>query len=155
MSVLLSDNNLDIKTLSFDELPSYVDKEFLSGNGSGKEYATYLLVNHNGELVTLESDAMEPEDARFGKDLSWIPELLKRVYMLGAKAQLIKAWEYWNEPCDEHPFDDRGPLPIIAVMAAIQTGYTRLVHFYPHRYLCPQCRAKAEAEIKQLKEGKE
>lgn len=42
-------------------------------NGSGKEWATYILIEEDGER-RIYSDAMEREDAIFSRDLSWIVE---------------------------------------------------------------------------------
>ena len=73
---------LKVKGLSFDEL-SDEEKEIVSNNGSGKEYAGYIKVLHDGETICLHSDAMEPEDASFCRDLSWISGLLDRCYNIG------------------------------------------------------------------------
>jgi len=61
------------------------DKEKLGqpNNGSGKEYASYLKVSHMGEVLELASDAMEPEDCTFGRDLSWIVNLVDKCYEIG------------------------------------------------------------------------
>ena len=55
----------------------------LSNNGCGKEWADYILVSYNDEVLLLESDAMEPEDKSFSRDLSWITKALKEAYKLG------------------------------------------------------------------------
>lgn len=54
-----------------------------SNNGAGKEWANYLAVVRNGEIVYLESDAMEPEDTKFSRDLKWISEALQYAYSCG------------------------------------------------------------------------
>jgi len=66
----------------FNDLTSK-EKGSVSNNGSGKEYAGYIRVTHNGETILLESDAMEPEDVSFSRDLSWIPEIIKKAYEIG------------------------------------------------------------------------
>ena len=58
-------------------LPNWVDKEDLSNCGSGKDYASYLLIE-DGDYRVCYSDAMEPEDATFGRDLKWIKKELER-----------------------------------------------------------------------------
>lgn len=73
---------LEIKMVNFDEL-SDEEKENVPNNGSGKEYASYIKVLHGGEILCLHSDAMEPEDASFCRDLSWIAGLLDRCYNIG------------------------------------------------------------------------
>ena len=55
----------------------------MPNNGAGKKYAGYIKITHNGETLCLHSDAMEPEDAIFGRDLSWIDGLLKECYEIG------------------------------------------------------------------------
>ena len=64
------------------------EKEDVSDNGSGKEYAMYIRVTYNGETILLESDAMEPEDASFGRDLSWIVGIIKKAYEIGKASSL-------------------------------------------------------------------
>lgn len=79
-----------VEVVSYDELTEE-DKGFgLSNNGHGKEFASYLRIIHNGKVINLESDAMEPEDVCFGRDLSWIAEALQEAYELGRKD------EKWN-----------------------------------------------------------
>jgi len=79
------------------EAPSYEDltpeeKQEVPDNGCGKEYASYIRVKHNGETILLENDAMEPEDAKFYRDLNWIYSIIRKAYELG-KADAIKALE--------------------------------------------------------------
>lgn len=57
--------------------------ELVPQNGCGAERASYIRVIHNGKHVRLESDAMEPEDASFYRDLSWIPDAIVEAYKLG------------------------------------------------------------------------
>ena len=59
-----------IRMIGYDELPEG-EKEYQPNNGCGREYARYLVFEIGGETV-YRSDAMEPEDARFFRDLSWI-----------------------------------------------------------------------------------
>lgn len=47
------------------------------------EYDTILKVTHNNKVIALESDGMEPEDVKFYRDLSWVPDLLEECYKLG------------------------------------------------------------------------
>lgn len=67
---------------SYEDLTKEESEE-VSGNGSGKEYATYIRIVHDNETILLESDAMEPEDATFGRDLSWITAALEKCFELG------------------------------------------------------------------------
>lgn len=73
---------LEIRVENFSQL-SRKEQDNTSNNGSGKEYANYLRVKFNDQTIALKSDAMEPEDVKFSRDLSWIPELLRQVYNLG------------------------------------------------------------------------
>lgn len=59
------------------------EQAYASENGSGKEYASYLRIIHNGKSVLLESDAMEPEDCRFYRDLGWVAKAIRDAYELG------------------------------------------------------------------------
>lgn len=63
---------------SFEDLPDWVDRKIgLSNNGSGKEYASYIIIE-DGDYKVCYSDAMEPEDASFSRDLSWIVDEINR-----------------------------------------------------------------------------
>ena len=81
--MLLSDEQYTVEQYSYDELPEQIKTDYLSNNGCGKEYASYLIVKHNGVILRYESDAMEPEDAKFYRDLSWIKDALIESYKLG------------------------------------------------------------------------
>jgi hypothetical protein len=73
---------LKVSIQTFEDL-SEEEKGWVSNNGSGKEYAGYIRIMHNGETARLESDAMEPEDVRFSRDLAWVAEALIMCYELG------------------------------------------------------------------------
>ena len=75
-------SKLTIERLDFDNL-SQEERLGVSHNGCGAEYASYIKVTHGGKLVSLKSDAMEPEDCRFSRDLSWIIPVIQEVYALG------------------------------------------------------------------------
>lgn len=73
------------------ELKSYrqltdTQKEDMPNNGCGREEAGYLHVTHENRTLLLVSDAIEPEDARFRRDLSWIKGALENAYRLGFAA---------------------------------------------------------------------
>lgn len=78
---------LEIKLVSYDDL-SEEEKEWQPENGSGAEYANYLQIIHNGVIIGVESDAMEPEDAIFSRDLDWIRKLVLKAYTLGIREGL-------------------------------------------------------------------
>ena len=76
---------LEVTRPRFEELTED-ERANVSNNGSGKEYAGYIKVTHDGATILLENDAMEPEDARFCRDLSWIQGIIKKAYELGKSA---------------------------------------------------------------------
>ena len=74
---MITVNNEQHGDLTHDE------QEQASGNGCGKEDANYLRIKSNGVTVALYSDAMEPEDARFSRDLGWIKDAIENAYAVG------------------------------------------------------------------------
>lgn len=66
-----------VQIVTFDQLPTWVDRDSLPDNSSGKEYANYLIIE-DGHYRSCQSDAMEPEDCRFTRDLSWIKDEILR-----------------------------------------------------------------------------
>ena len=75
----------EIKFVDYDDLNGK-EREFAPDNGHGKEQATYLRLMFNGQCIYRASDAMEPEDATFRRDLNWIEEALQRAYSCGKEA---------------------------------------------------------------------
>ena len=67
---------------SFDDL-SEQEQDDAYNNGSGKEYASYIRVKHNGATILLKNDAAEPEDATFSRDFNWIMQAIRQAYELG------------------------------------------------------------------------
>lgn len=65
-----------------DELPQEI-RDAATNNGCGKESACYLVFYRNGQIFYWNSDAMQPEDARFTRDLSWIKDLVLKAYQQG------------------------------------------------------------------------
>lgn len=53
-----------------------------------RDYGMVLRVTHNGKVLIEEADTMEPEDASFNRDLSWIKSAIELAYKLG-KGELI------------------------------------------------------------------
>ncbi len=67
-----------IRQVSYDELTQEEKESGLSNNGSGKEYASYIIIEDvDGKRIY--SDAMEPEDSRFFRDLDWIIDELNKL----------------------------------------------------------------------------
>jgi hypothetical protein len=54
-----------------------------------------LIVEHQGKIVFCQTDNMEPEDASFVRDLSWVSDALQKVYELG-KEDGYNACDYEN-----------------------------------------------------------
>jgi hypothetical protein len=44
-----------------------------------------LVIRHRGEVIRVENDYMEPEDAMFIRSLAWIPDAIEEAYKLGYK----------------------------------------------------------------------
>jgi len=72
-----------VERVYYDDLPKEIEKIGLSNNGRGKEWSSYILIWCEDELIEWYSDAMEPEDASFWRDLDWIAPALKRAYERG------------------------------------------------------------------------
>jgi hypothetical protein len=45
--------------------------------------ANFLRVIHDHATIILECDAMEPEDALFTRDLSWVAHVIREAYTYG------------------------------------------------------------------------
>ncbi|MCK5612535.1 hypothetical protein KAR91_62265 [Candidatus Pacearchaeota archaeon] len=72
-----------VTTANYEDLTTE-EKEEIPNSGSGKEYANYLVVTtDHGRRVF--SDAMEPEDCVFYRDLGWIESELGLAYKQGLK----------------------------------------------------------------------
>ena len=72
----------EIKTESYEDL-SEDEKKNASNNRAGKKYARFIRIVSDGETVLLKNDAMEPEDASFSRNLSWVVVALKKCYEIG------------------------------------------------------------------------
>jgi hypothetical protein len=79
---------MQIEQLSYGDLPTWAKKLAVafSDDGHGREDAEYLIVSEDGQFVEMFSDAMEPEDARFSRALSWVMPALLEAYEAGQKA---------------------------------------------------------------------
>jgi hypothetical protein len=73
---------LDVKILRFKDIPEELRNE-APNNGGGKEWANYLTIWHDGNFVSYVSDAMEPEDAKFTRDLSEVKDMIRKAYEFG------------------------------------------------------------------------
>jgi len=73
---------MKIKILNYDGLTEG-ERAKAPNNGSGKEMATYMRITYAPGIEQTESDAMEPEDVRFHRDLSWVEGAILRAYRQG------------------------------------------------------------------------
>jgi len=73
---------LKITSPDYEDLTSD-EQIFVPNNGFGKKTASYIRVTHKGETICLKSDAIEPEDATFCRDLFWIKNIILKAYELG------------------------------------------------------------------------
>ena len=73
-------NRLEIEVVCAQKLSDEMKAEY---GIDASDDSHFMIVKHNGEIIYVIGDYMEPEDATFLRDLSWIPELLDEVYMLG------------------------------------------------------------------------
>jgi hypothetical protein len=72
---------MKIKVIGFDNLTED-QKINVPDNGSGKEWANYIHIEWDDGTESLFSDAMQPEDASFSRDLSWVPEVIARLIIM-------------------------------------------------------------------------
>lgn len=75
---------LEVIVQQYEEL-SETEQNEASDNGFGKEEALYIRMIYDGKTILLESDAMEPEDVTFRRDLGWIKVALFMAYSLGKR----------------------------------------------------------------------
>ena len=71
---------ITVETVYAQELPAEVKTDLEIG---GDNYGTYLIIRRDGEIIFIDNDCMEPEDATFGRDLKWVKEMLLAVYDIG------------------------------------------------------------------------
>ena len=69
-----------VEQVDWDGLPEEYKEEYDETN-----YANYLVIREGGKVREVHSDNMEPEDAVFYRDLSWIEAALEEAYELGLK----------------------------------------------------------------------
>jgi hypothetical protein len=75
--------SVEVEVVGYEDLPEDEQGQQPS-NGGGELYANYLKVTFPGKAPIYYSDVMEPEDARFTRDLSWIGDALIEAYNAGA-----------------------------------------------------------------------
>ena len=75
---------MKVEVISYDEL-SEDEQRIAPNSGSGKDVATYMRITYEDGDSHVESDAMEPEDATFYRDLSWVASAIESAYKQGLK----------------------------------------------------------------------
>jgi len=78
---------MKVSLVHFSDLPDDV-KDDQPNNGYGKEEASYLKVEFSDGRVEYYSDAMEPEDARFERDLHWVMRVIQEAHKDGLQEAL-------------------------------------------------------------------
>lgn len=81
---------LKVELVNYEDL-SENEQAYQPDNGNGKEYANYIKMTSDGELITILSDAVEPEDATFTRDFSEVLDAIKKAYEIG------KVDGYWAD----------------------------------------------------------
>ena len=76
----------NVTILEYDELP---DEEKSNWGVYPNEYAHFLKVEFEGKPTVYYSDDMQPEDAKFDRDLSWIKDLLIDAYQAGKESDSV------------------------------------------------------------------
>jgi hypothetical protein len=71
-----------VELQEFSQL-SDAEKMAMPDNGNGKKWANYVRVTYKGQTLYLESDAIEPEDKSFGRNLHWVLTAIRKAYELG------------------------------------------------------------------------
>ena len=75
---------LRVNVVSFHDLTKD-EQEFQPNNGCGKDYASYIKLTDGNETVMILSDAFEPEDGTFTRDLSCVTDAIKKAYKVGLR----------------------------------------------------------------------
>lgn len=73
---------LKVEMVSYGDLTEE-EQEHQPNNGNGKEYATYIKLIHDGDTLMILSDAVEPEDATFGRDFFDVVTAIELAYTTG------------------------------------------------------------------------
>ena len=96
---------IKIEQLRYEDLTPEQQSE-ASNNGSGKEFAGYLKVTFGDQILGLFSDAMEPEDACFFRDLSWVTEIIEKSCKLSQDAGYKKGFKQGFDQGYDEGYDD-------------------------------------------------
>lgn len=75
---------LKVELVSFHDLTGE-EKKVQPNNGCGKEYANYIKLVDRGNTAMILSDAFEPEDGTFTRDLRDVIDAIEYAYTTGVK----------------------------------------------------------------------
>ncbi|MDH5161483.1 hypothetical protein [Heyndrickxia oleronia] len=75
---------LKVNLVSFDDLTEE-EQQLQPNNGWGKEYANYIRITDGAETVMILSDAFEPEDGTFTRDLCYVVDAINEAYKIGLR----------------------------------------------------------------------
>jgi hypothetical protein len=75
---------LKVNLVNFDDLTDE-EQKFQPNNGWGKEVANYIKLVDGTETIMILSDAFEPEDGTFRRDLSDVVDAIKEAYKIGLR----------------------------------------------------------------------
>ena len=74
---------IELLTCTFDELWDSEKEAYDFYDESDLDIALFFVVRKEGKSLFVKCDLMQPEDARFNRDLKWVPELAKLMYNQG------------------------------------------------------------------------
>ena len=69
-----------VQILPYRELPDEIKSRLC-----GDSYGEYILIYPKDRLIFWRSNEIEPEDIKFSRDLSWVPEMIEKAYKLGLR----------------------------------------------------------------------
>ncbi|MFP3722110.1 hypothetical protein SFC57_02415 [Niallia circulans] len=75
---------LKVNLISYEDLTKE-EKEIQPNNGWGKECANYIKLTDGNKTVMILSDAFEPEDGTFTRDLSDVVDAIEEAYKIGLR----------------------------------------------------------------------
>lgn len=73
---------LKVELVSYEDLTED-EQQNQPNNGQGREYANYIKMTEDDEVIMILSDAVEPEDTTFTRDFSGVLGAIKRAYEIG------------------------------------------------------------------------
>jgi len=76
---------MKVSIYSIQKLPEHIKEQIGADLYPFDGYFCILVVEKDEKVIFWESDNMEPEDVSFTRDLSWVPEIIEKVYELGKK----------------------------------------------------------------------